>query len=320
MESNVHFPSDYSLLFDSAKKCLSTLPKLLLNHSITIGWRNFKNWKKKIKVLVRQMGQANKGKNAVENRKIAAKNLLDKTQLLIEKLELSIKELTLICKTKSAISELSTLNEYTKYLKKHHDLVERRIIKGEKIPHQDKMFSVFETYTEWIDKGKQNPSVELGKRLGITTDQFGLIVDYEIMNKTTDSQIVKKVHERISAKYCIAGNSFDKGFYSKENKEYLCSKMESVVMPKKGKCNQEEALEEKAVDFKKARNQHSAVESNINELENRGLGRCRNRGEAHFDSYIALGVCAYNLHKIGARILADKQKSEKRWRPMKTVP
>ncbi len=34
---------------------------------------------------------------------------------------------------------------------------------------QEKMFSVFETYTEWITKGKMNPSVELGKKLNITT-------------------------------------------------------------------------------------------------------------------------------------------------------
>ena len=49
-------------------------------------------------------------------------------------------------------------------LVKHIDLVERRIIKGETIAHNEKLFSIFETYTEWITKGKQNPSVELGKK------------------------------------------------------------------------------------------------------------------------------------------------------------
>ena len=47
----------------------------------------------------------------------------------------------------------------------HIDLIERRILKGETIPHKEKMFSVFETYTEWIKKGKMRPNVELGKKL-----------------------------------------------------------------------------------------------------------------------------------------------------------
>jgi hypothetical protein len=43
--------------------------------------------------------------------------------------------------------------------------------------HDEKLFSIFETYTGWITKGKQNPSVEPGKNFRITTDQFNLIAD-----------------------------------------------------------------------------------------------------------------------------------------------
>ncbi len=75
---------------------------------------------------------------------------------------------------------------YQSMLEKHIDLVERRIIKGETIPHWEKLFSIFETYTEWITKGKQNPGVELGKNIQITTDQFHLIVDYKIMEHEVD--------------------------------------------------------------------------------------------------------------------------------------
>jgi len=62
--------------------------------------------------------------------------------------------------------KLEKLKKFIEYLVKHIDLVERRIIKKEKIPHCEKMFSVFETYTEWINKGKQNRYlVILGKSL-----------------------------------------------------------------------------------------------------------------------------------------------------------
>jgi len=52
------------------------------------------------------------------------------------------------------------------------------------------MFSIFEQYTEWITKGKQHKSVELGKKLSLTTDQNNLIVDYHIREHQADSQIV----------------------------------------------------------------------------------------------------------------------------------
>ena len=74
---------------------------------------------------------------------------------------------------------INILTEYKDLLIKHINLVERRILQGETIPHKEKMFSVFERYTEWINKGKR--FVELDKGVCITTDENHLIVDYQIM-------------------------------------------------------------------------------------------------------------------------------------------
>ena len=49
---------------------------------------------------------------------------------------------------------------------------------------------------------------------------------------------------------------------------------------------------------------HSAVESNINELECRGLDRCPDRGYPNFKRYIGLAVGAYNLRRIGQELIA----------------
>lgn len=92
---------------------------------------------------------------------------------------------------------LISLEQFTEFLKKHIDLVERRLIKGEQIPHQEKLFSIFETHTEWVSKGKINKKVELGKLLSITTDQYNLIVDYYIHDKITDSEVVIEIADRI---------------------------------------------------------------------------------------------------------------------------
>ena len=59
--------------------------------------------------------------------------------------------------------QMNELEHFVKLLKKHIDLVERRLINGETIPHSEKIFSIFEEYTEWITKGKSRPNVELGK-------------------------------------------------------------------------------------------------------------------------------------------------------------
>jgi hypothetical protein len=78
-------------------------------------------------------------------------------------------------------------------------------------------------------------------------------------------------------------------------------------MPKLGKRNQKEEAEETSRPFRRLKNKHSAIESNINELEHRGLDRCPDRGYPHFKNYISLGVCAYNLKKMGAKLLDEER-------------
>jgi len=130
------------------------------------------------------------------------------------------------------------------------------------------------------------------------------------MDHESDSTIVPGLKERLGQKYTIKSWSFDKGFWSKENKELLSEVTETLVLPKKGKCNKKEAEQERHNVFKKLRNKHSAVESNINELEHRGLDRCPDKGYLNFKRYVGLAVSAYNLRKIGAEIIAAKQKEK----------
>ena len=317
VESNVHFPTDYNLLWDCARKCIGTVSKLMNKHKNIEGWRKIGNWRSEIKKLMRNLGQANRsgGKNKKEKVVACAEKYLGKARLLLKKLEEE--------KPKFPITDLGdlaliiTLEHFMKLLEKHINLVDRRILKGEIIPHEEKMFSIFETYTEWITKGKMNPSVELGKKLNITTDQWGLIVDYQILEHQHDRDIVIELADRILSKHKVASWSFDKGYWLKENKETLQLEVPQVVIPKLGKRNKTEEEEEHSRSFKKLKNKHSAIESNINELEHRGLNRCPDRGYVHFKKYIGLGVCAYNLKKIGREIL--KQEREALEAPTRSV-
>ena len=48
----------------------------------------------------------------------------------------------------------------------------RRLLNEETIPAHEKMYPCFEPHTEWIQKGKQRPNVELGHRCLIATDSL----------------------------------------------------------------------------------------------------------------------------------------------------
>lgn len=310
VESNVHFPTDYNLLWDSARKCLDTVSKFLEKYQELEGWRKIENWNYEVNGLMRELGKASRsGGKGKEDRVIAStKKYLKKSKALLKKLQYEL--FNFPKNNESDISLIIVLEYFMTLLEKHIDLVDRRILQGEKIPHEEKLFSIFETYTEWVKKGKTRPNVELGKKLAITTDQFDLIVDYQLLNEQQDRDIVIELADRLLRKYNIGSWSFDKGFWRKENKELLQLEIPKVIMPKLGRRNKTEEIEENSYSFKRLKNKHSAIESNINELENRGLDRCPDRGLHHYKRYISLGVCAYNLKKIGRKILQHKREAQ----------
>ncbi len=312
VESNVHFPTDYNLLWDCARKCLDCVSKFLKKYSDIEGWRKISNWRHEMKGLMRELGKASSsgGKGKEERVVSAARKYLAKAKSLHSKIDGQLPNFPI--RDKMDLLLVIALEHFLVLLDKHVDMVERRVLKGEKISHAEKMFSIFETYTEWIKKGKLQPNVELGKKLAITTDQFDLIVDYKLMHESQDREILLELADRLLNKYRISTWSFDKGFWNKDNKALLELEVPRVIMPKLGRRNQKQEEEENSRSFKRLKNKHSAIESNINELENRGLDRCPDRGPHHYSRYIGLGVCAYNLKKIGRQILNMEREAIKK--------
>jgi hypothetical protein len=194
------------------------------------------------------------------------------------------------------------------------DLVERRLLKEETIPSHEKVFSLFERHTEWIQKGKQRPNVELGHRLLIATDQQQLIQDYAVLLREAEVDQSIPVTDRLLGRYgagSVASVSFDKGFTRTADRELLSLYVPEVVMPKRGKKNAAETERESGKTFVALRKQHSAVESEINSLEHHGLNRCLDVGLAGDLRYVGCGVMSYNLHVIGRELLArERARSE----------
>jgi hypothetical protein len=317
VETNVHFPTDLNLLWDSIRKCLDMLEKLERVSGKMGGWRKIKYWRSNCKSLFRSASQhVFKGRN--EKQKIESVKLYLAAALeLQERFEHIIKHPPVVTDIGALVAIagiVDGLGYYCDYVKKFADQVERRIIKGEEIPAEEKIFSIFEPHTEWIYKGKQDKRVELGHLLLVTTDQYQFIVDYKVMEKQKDPAQIKPLLERIPQNYpgkTIESHSFDKGFWSKDNYQALeQSPVGLPVLPKRGKHNKEDKERENAPEFKRLRRQHSAVESNINMLEHHSLNRCVDKGLPHFKRYVGLSILAYNLHIMGNALMAAERKKE----------
>jgi hypothetical protein len=181
--------------------------------------------------------------------------------------------------------------------------IKRRCFKGETIPHEEKIFSLFERHTEWIVKGKAGISQELGLRVGIVECSSGFILHHRIMEQEADQEIAVPIIKDTKARYkSLYACSFDKGFHSPENQEQLAKLLALCVLPKKGKLDGAQRKHESSEGFKELRRTHAAVESGINALENHGLDRVLDYGLEGFERYVALSIVARNIQLLGRKL------------------
>jgi hypothetical protein len=254
------------------------------------------------------------GRNHQERVKEKAEIYLKTARSLSTKIKDNRSELTNQGGSPLSLALLLSLDLYHGLLDKHIDLVERRLIKGEVIPHEEKLFSIFEQHTEWISKGKKHKKFELGHNVLIATDQYHFILHHKVVTKEHDTALALPLAKKLCAKYDqkkLGSISFDRGFYSQPNFENLQKHAHQVILPKRGKKNEEETQREHEKSFVKLRHKHSAVEANINQLEHHGLNKCPDKGLRGFKRYTALGVLAYNLHKVG-KVLLEQQKAKEK--------
>jgi hypothetical protein len=320
-ETNVHFPTDISLLWDALQKSIHLIMGIF-DEIISSQWRQGEHHLRKLKRALRKVQQI-KRSNSKNPEKIALKkehiksavqDCLNQANSLVAKVEESLK--TIETAEPGLIAKISVIEEYIAHAKRQINQIEQRLIADKAIAHEDKVFSLFEPHTEWISKGKAGVPVELGLKVCIVKDQFGFILHHQVMEHQTDEQIaislVKATKERFSN---IVSSSFDKGFHSHNNQVELSELLDTVVLPRKGKLSKTVQAIESSPEFKHLRRKHSAVESSINALENHGLDRCPDHGIDGFKRYTAFAVLARNLQIVGSieqknRIQAAKRQEK----------
>jgi len=319
VETNVHFPTDISLTFDAVRKVIKLTAELSFNLGLTL-WRQSKHNVKQLKKLYRIAQKIKYSSSKDEHKKelrakevqSAYKKHSDYANSMIKRASGTFE----IIGTQTCLKIIKKEQEieiYIAHAKRQIEQIITRVIESIKIPHSEKVFSIFQEHTEWICKGKAGVPVELGLRVCIMEDTNGFILHHNVMKKETDDQVAVRMVEETQARFKkFEGCSFDKGYHSPQNQIDLNSLLKNNVLPKKGRRNKEELKRERSEDFKACKRQHSAVESAINALEIHGLDKCPDHGIKGFERYVALAVVSRNIQKLGSEIQKKEQQRIKR--------
>lgn len=133
VESNVHFPTDYNLLWDSSRKSLDMVGKFQKKYPRMPGWRKKHDWYCQMKNSMRAVGKAcsSGGRNKEQRIKQAVRYYLTKARALQDKLKNS--KLPILDEMDMLI--FICLGRYMEFSDKFIDLLDRRLLQGEQIPH-----------------------------------------------------------------------------------------------------------------------------------------------------------------------------------------
>jgi IS5 family transposase len=323
VETNVHFPTDINLLFDAMRKVITLLAELCERHGLS-DWRQHDYNVRQVKRLMRTAQNKKRARAKTEEQKKKRDTLIAEAHQ--EYIDVAQKYLDKACHTlnileKRGLSDMKdvllieNIRIFINHGVRQINQIERRVIFGEIIPHDEKVFSLFQPHTEWVMKGKAGVPVELGVKVCVMEDHDQFILHHMVMEKKTDDEIAVPMVDETKKRFPnFSTCSFDKGFHSPNNQKELNEKLDVVALKRKGRLSQQARAIEHSEEFLKARHKHSAVESAINALEVHGLDMCPDHGIDGFKRYVALAIVARNIHRIGAILKNREQKIEERRR------
>ena len=305
VETDVHSPTDRNLLWDAARVMVRIATALAKEGKLP-GWRQSAHHQKTLRRMYRR--EASTRRSDAWRADVNA--FLGKCEELLAKAEATRASLA---DRGARAEELEELDRYIGHAQRQIEQTDRRILQGEAIPHEEKVFSVFEEHTRWNSKGKAGVPVELGVPVAIVEDQYRFILEHRILWEGNDTDIALPLITPTQECFPeLLACSFDRGFHSPDNQAALGDRLDLNAMPVKGRRSARRRAIEEQPDFAEARQQHPAVESAINNLEQRGLDRMRTHGRPGFARTVALSILAANLHRVGLLIRARERERLKR--------
>ena len=182
---------------------------------------------------------------------------------------------------------------------------ERRVLEGEQVEAKDKLVSIFETHSDILAKGKRK--VVFGHKILLSGGKSNLILDCVIeRGNWSDSAFFGNGIDRLKERYGIHPEEIatDGGFASKVNYDYAVGKGINKVLFTKKCSSKIVELVKTSRAYKRLKKFRAGIERCISAAKRSyGLSRCTWKGWRSFQSYVWLGVIAFNMNILAEALL-----------------
>lgn len=319
VETNIHWPTDGTLLWDAVRVLTRQIADLRERAGSDVP--RFPNRKRSARRRMQKLQRMTAAQR--EGQQVSTyRQLLTITEQVLDNARRSVEATAHSCgKTPADALAIETLRQKITGICKLADQVvdqaRRRVIYGEQVPTAEKIFSIFEPHTDLIKRGKTNKPIEFGHKVFLAESASGLITQYRVLegNPSDDNHVGISLDNHKS-RFGFAPDLYatDRGFHNSGN-ENLCREagVGSPSIPQRGgKKTSQRAAEEKTPAFRDAQRFRAGIEGTISVLlRARGMRRCLGRGKPHFELLVGSAVLTNNLMRI-ARLLLDKKKPPSR--------
>jgi IS5 family transposase len=305
VETNIHYPTDSTLLGDGARVLTRTMKKIETQTGKLK--RKVRNRMRSVNRRVMAIGLStrHKGPDGDEKRKKHYRALLRLTRQILNDAKRVVAEVEgLGGKSNGRLRPLTdVLNETAGRVRQVVKQANARVFKGvTQLP--GKIVSLFEPHTEIIRKGKASKPTEFGKMVQIQEAENQVITHYEVFDqRPSDRDLLLsaiEAHEQVLGRVprLVAA---DAGFYSQAQERAAKDKgVKWVSIPNRSTRSSERKELESSRWFKKAQAWRTGCEGRISVIKRRhGLSRCRYRGVDGMKRWVGFGVIADNLINIG---------------------
>ena len=185
-------------------------------------------------------------------------------------------------------------------------MTERKEINGEKVPIDEKIFSIYERHTDIIVKGARD--VEFGHKVVLTDCKSGLILDCEVLKgNPNDTTLFIPALQRVASEYGVIPKNVvaDGGFASLANQKMAKEKGLVNIVFNKVTRNMRNLVSSKKMEtqLKKWRSGIEAVISNYKRSFDMFV--CTWKGKVHFDAKVLWSAIAYNI-RVMTRLVVSK--------------
>lgn len=311
METPIHYPTESTLIRDGIGKIIDWCVMWADEYGLE-GWRQHAYLRKQIKRTSREIDRiaSKKGPNYQQRLQAGYRELLKQSRRIVSRARGLCEQIGLKEATAADVFAEDSLQAYIARTERVQETAHRRVFKGETVPNNEKLFSIYEPHTQLYKRGKAGEPVQFGRQVLICEDAVGFITHYFLLPREQGDKDVIVEQMRVAQEHFHGGikrASLDRGFHSPANQRELAEIVPCVCLPKPGK--QQAARQEAtaSVEFRQARQSHPGVESAIGALQSgNGLKRCRDKSEPGFERYLALGILGRNLHTLGRLLIARK--------------